>query len=121
MAKLDRTTALVTGSTDGLGRSVATELARRGATVLVHGRDRARGERTVAEIRHATGSDRIGLHIADLAELSQVARLADEVGRDHDRISVLINNAGIGTGLPDGRERQESRDGYELRFAVNHL
>jgi NAD(P)-dependent dehydrogenase (short-subunit alcohol dehydrogenase family) len=115
------TTVLVTGATDGLGRSVATELARRGVDVLVHGRSHERGEKAVAEIRAETGNDRVALHLADLADLHQVAALADEVERAHPELHVLINNAGIGSGLPDGREREESRDGYELRFAVNYL
>jgi NAD(P)-dependent dehydrogenase (short-subunit alcohol dehydrogenase family) len=115
------TTVLVTGSTDGLGRSVAAELARRGATVVVHGRSRQRGERAVAEIRAETGNDRVALHLADLADLGQVSALADEIERAHPELHVLINNAGIGSGAPDGRERRQSRDGYELRFAVNYL
>jgi NAD(P)-dependent dehydrogenase (short-subunit alcohol dehydrogenase family) len=115
------TTVLVTGATDGLGRSVATELARRGATVLVHGRSRDRGRTTVAEIRAKTGNESVEFYLADLAELHQVSALADEVEDAHPELGVLINNAGIGSGLPDSRSRQESRDGYELRFAVNYL
>ena len=115
------TTVLVTGSTDGLGRSVATELARDGATVLVHGRSRERGRTTVAEIRATTGNDSVEFYLADLAELRQVRALAGEIEDSHPELNVLINNAGIGSGLPDSRSRQESRDGYELRFAVNYL
>jgi NAD(P)-dependent dehydrogenase (short-subunit alcohol dehydrogenase family) len=115
------TTVLVTGSTDGLGRRVAAELARRGANVLVHGRSRERGERTVAEIRAETRNDRVELHLADMAELRQVGALADEVEQAQPELDLLISNAGIGSGLPEGQERQESRDGYELRFAVNYL
>ena len=114
-------TILVTGATDGLGRSVATELARRGAAVLVHGRDPARGQQTVEGIRHDTGNERVELYLADLADLAQVRRLAAEVERAQAELHVLINNAGIGSGLPEGRSRQESRNGYELRFAVNYL
>ena len=121
MRPLDQTTVLVTGATDGLGRGVASELARRGATVLVHGRSAERGERLVDELKQATGNDRIQLYLADFADLGQVARLADQVTEQHDRLDALVNNAGIGSGLPDGRERQESADGYELRFAVNYL
>lgn len=121
MRPIDQTTVLVTGATDGLGRGVASELARRGATVLVHGRSAERGERLVDELKRATGNHRIQRYLADLADLGQVARLADRVTEQHDRLDALVNNAGIGSGLPDGRERQESADGYELRFAVNYL
>lgn len=118
---IEATTALVTGATDGLGRSVAIALAGRGATVLVHGRDADRGEAVVAEIRERTGSDRVELHLADFASLDEVRGLAEAVEASVKELHVLINNAGIGTGLPDSRERQESLDGHELRFAVNYL
>jgi NAD(P)-dependent dehydrogenase (short-subunit alcohol dehydrogenase family) len=118
---IEATTALVTGSTDGLGRSVAIELAERGATVLVHGRDPERGEEAVAEIRERTGNDRVQLHLADFASLDEVRGLAEAVEASVSELHVLINNAGIGTGLPESRERQESLDGHELRFAVNYL
>lgn len=64
MRRPEETTALITGATDGLGRSVATELARRGARVLVHGRNPKRGAETIAAIRAQTGSDRVALHLA---------------------------------------------------------
>lgn len=117
----EHTTALVTGATDGLGRSVATELARRGLRVLVHGRDPDRGRAVVEEIARETGNDRVELHLADLASLDEVRGLAEAVSAATDGLHVLVNNAGIGSGLPDSRARQESRDGYELRFAVNYL
>jgi NAD(P)-dependent dehydrogenase (short-subunit alcohol dehydrogenase family) len=118
---LDQVVALVTGATDGLGRGVAGVLARRGASVIVHGRDAERGRATVDEIGSETGNERVRLALADLADLTQVRTLADEVVATTDGLNLLINNAGIGSGLPDGRERQESRDGHELRFAVNYL
>ncbi|MCD6014731.1 MAG: short-chain dehydrogenase/reductase [Solirubrobacterales bacterium] len=118
---IEATTALVTGATDGLGRSVAIALAGRGANVLVHGRDADRAEEVVAEIRKRTGSDRVELHLADFASLDEVRGLAEAVEASVKELHVLINNAGIGTGLPDSRERQESLDGHELRFAVNYL
>jgi NAD(P)-dependent dehydrogenase (short-subunit alcohol dehydrogenase family) len=121
MRSIQQTSVLVTGATDGLGRSVAAEVARQGATTLVHGRDRRRGERTVAELRRETDNQRIHLHLADLADLGQVSALADAVEQANPQLHVLVNNAGIGTGLPESRTRQESADGYELRFAVNYL
>ena len=117
----EETTALVTGATDGLGRSVATELARQGARVLVHGRSPERGAETIEEIRRETGNERVELHLADFASLAEVRDLAEAVAETAPELALLINNAGIGSGLPEGRERQESRDGHELRFAVNYL
>ena len=94
-------TILITGATSGLGRGVATALADDGHTVLVHGRDQEK-------------IDELGLpgYRADLSSLDEVRRLAGEI----DQVDVLINNAGVVT-----PERQESRDGVELTFAVNHL
>jgi NAD(P)-dependent dehydrogenase (short-subunit alcohol dehydrogenase family) len=110
-------TILVTGATDGLGRAVAGELAARDATVLVHGRNSERGEAVVARLREESGNRRVHLHVADLASLAEVRRLADEVVAAHERLDVLVNNAGIGSSGP----RAQSADGYELRFAVNYL
>jgi len=118
MAKPNGKTVLVTGSTDGVGRVVAKRLGASGWRVLVHGRDRARGERTVAEIVDADGSAEF--LAADLASLAEVRRLADAVQKTTKRLDLLINNAGIGSGGPQGT-RQTSADGHELRFAVNYL
>lgn len=118
MTELNGKTALVTGSTDGVGRLVAKHLGEMGAHVLVHGRNRDRGERLVAEIE--AGGGRAELLLADLAALSEVRALAEAVRRRTDRLDILINNAGIGTGRP-GAPRETSADGHELRFAVNYL
>ena len=112
---------LVTGATDGLGRALATELARGGATVLVHGRDAGRIAATIDSIRAGTGSDRLRPYQADFAELAQVRSLAEQVTATERRLDVLVNNAGIGTTVPGGGTRMESADGYELRLAVNYL
>ena len=112
---MDGRTVLITGATDGLGRALAADLSGRGARVLVHGRDPGRVSAAVAETGAAGG------YVADLASLAEVRRLAADVARDHDALHVLVSNAGIGTTLPGDGERMESADGYELRFAVNHL
>ena len=113
---LNGKTAMITGSTDGVGRVVAQQLAAAGARVLLHGRDKARGAQTVAAIERAGGS--ATFLAADLASLEEVRRLADAVLAATNRLDILINNAGIGTA---GASRQTSTDGHELRFAVNYL
>jgi NAD(P)-dependent dehydrogenase (short-subunit alcohol dehydrogenase family) len=118
MTGLNGRTVLVTGSTDGVGRMVARRLGEAGARVLVHGRDRDRGERVVANIAAAGGTAEF--LAADLASLTEVRRLADAVRQNTDRLDVLINNAGVGTGGARA-SRQTSADGHELRFAVNYL
>lgn len=122
MNPISEQVVLVTGATAGLGRAVAADLAAASATVLIHGRSEERGERALREIRDETGSDRLRFYRADLASLAEVRELAQRVLDAEPRLDALVNNAGIGTTLPSGdRERHESRDGHELRFAVNHL
>jgi NAD(P)-dependent dehydrogenase (short-subunit alcohol dehydrogenase family) len=113
-------TVLITGATDGVGKVVAKRLAASGARVLVHGRSDEKGRNTVRDIQRAAGDSRVEYHRADLASLDEVRRLAHELTAAHDRIALLINNAGIGFGAP-GAGRETSRDGHELRFAVNYL
>ncbi|MGH3376276.1 MAG: SDR family NAD(P)-dependent oxidoreductase [Actinoallomurus sp.] len=117
----DHRTILITGATDGLGRALAHRLASGGATVLLHGRDQKRLDTTADDIREIHSVARPTTLRADLASLDEVRRLAADVRATADRLDVLVSNAGIGSGLPDGRTRQTSADGYELRFAVNHL
>jgi NAD(P)-dependent dehydrogenase (short-subunit alcohol dehydrogenase family) len=128
MAELHGKVVLVTGATDGLGRALAAELARSGATVLVHGRDPGRIADTIKEVTAAAAEagepaagDRVRGYQADLSSLAGVRELADQVIAAEPRLDVLVNNAGIGGDVPGGGARQESADGYELRFAVNYL
>jgi NAD(P)-dependent dehydrogenase (short-subunit alcohol dehydrogenase family) len=107
---------LVTGATDGLGKGVALELAAKGATVLLHGRNPKRLEAALEDVRRETGNDKSRPYLADFSSLAQVRTLAERVVSDHDRLDVLINNAGVIV-----RERRESEDGFELTFAVNYL
>jgi NAD(P)-dependent dehydrogenase (short-subunit alcohol dehydrogenase family) len=113
-----REIALVTGSTDGLGRELALRLGATGAHVIVHGRNAERGAEVVEAVRDSGGTARFIR--ADLGSLDEVRELAATVLRDYDRLDLLVNNAGIGRG-PEGATREESAEGYELRFAVNYL
>ena len=116
---LDGRTILITGSTDGVGRQVALTLAAAGANVLVHGRNAQRGQLVLDAIR-TTGNGRGRFYVADFSSLTQVRELAAAIRRDHGRLDVLINNAGIG-GVPAAVRARTSADGHELRFAVNYL
>lgn len=113
-----RQIALVTGSTDGLGREVAYRLAASGAHVIIHGRNRERGAEVVARIE-ADGKGSARFYPADFASLDEVRRLGETLLRDYARLDLLINNAGIS--LIGQRDRLLSADGHELHFAVNYL
>jgi len=112
-------TVLITGSTDGVGRYVAAQLAADGARVLIHGRDAARAGTLVDEIARG-GHQAPTFYQADLSSLSGVRQLAKTVIAEHQRLDVFVSNAGIGSRTL-GAGRGESADGFELRFAVNYL
>ncbi len=107
---------LVTGSTDGIGKATALELARRGETVLLHGRNSEKGKAVLDEIKRSTGNGSLEFFEADLSSQQQVRRLASNVKERHNQLQVLINNAG--TYLP---ERRLTEGGIETTFAVNYL
>jgi NAD(P)-dependent dehydrogenase (short-subunit alcohol dehydrogenase family) len=121
MRAIEDQVILITGATDGLGKRVAGDLAARGATILLHGRNREKGEAALQEIKVETGNAKLEYYDADFASLDAVRRLAREIQVDHDQLDILINNAGIGAGPRTGARRKESVDGHELRFAVNYL
>jgi retinol dehydrogenase-14 len=107
---------LITGGTSGIGKAAATALAAMGAEVVVTGRSKERGETAVEEIRRGSGNEGVSLVLADLSVQAEVRRLAEEFGRTHDRLDVLVNNAGAVFS-----KREETVDGFERTFALNHL
>jgi NAD(P)-dependent dehydrogenase (short-subunit alcohol dehydrogenase family) len=107
---------LITGGTSGIGKAAAMALAAMGAEVVVTGRNKERGEAAVAEIRHASASEKVTLMLADLAVQAEVHRLANDFRERHNRLDVLVNNAGL-----IQSRRTETPDGIELTLAVNHL
>jgi NAD(P)-dependent dehydrogenase (short-subunit alcohol dehydrogenase family) len=109
-------TVLITGSTDGIGQRCASDLAKSGMTVLIHGRNPDRGNVVVEQIKKSTGNDHIEFFGADFTSLKQVRQLAATIQQKHPSLDVLVNNAGTYM-----RSRQLSEDGFELTFAVNHL
>jgi NAD(P)-dependent dehydrogenase (short-subunit alcohol dehydrogenase family) len=121
MKPIDEQVVLVTGATDGIGKGTAHELARMGATVLLHGRSQEKLDAVRQEIAAESASTRLQTYRADFSSLAEVRRLADQIVGAHPHLHVLINNAGIGAGARGRQQRQMSEEGYELRFAVNHL
>jgi NAD(P)-dependent dehydrogenase (short-subunit alcohol dehydrogenase family) len=107
---------MVTGATNGIGQVTALELARRGGTVIVVGRNQEGALSTVNEIQQETGNQAVDFLLADLASHSQIRSLASEFLRRYKRLDVLVNNAGAMF-----LRRQESPDGIELTWATNHL
>lgn len=121
-------TILVTGATSGIGYLAARALYAAGATLVLHGRDAARlaacAESLSSEAQASPTPPRPGAIaaqlVADLASLADTAALAAKVAREVPALDVLVNNAGVGFGS-DRSRRELSRDGHELRFAVNYL
>ena len=109
-------TCLITGATSGIGEVTAWELARKGARIVVAGRDLRRCVDTVERIKAGTGNTRVDYLVADLSSQTEIRRLADTFLERYDRLDVLVNNAGAFF-----FRRQESGDGIEKTFALNHL
>ncbi len=107
---------LVTGATDGIGKQTALELARQGATVLLHGRNPKRLIDTMNAIRAVEKHVHLDVCQADFASLNAVRKMSVDVRQKYARLDVLINNAGVFM-----KTRELSHDGYEMTFAVNHL
>jgi NAD(P)-dependent dehydrogenase (short-subunit alcohol dehydrogenase family) len=107
---------LITGGTNGIGKSTALELARMGATVVIVGRNAQKTSQVVEEIRAASGNDTADSLLADLSSQQEVRRLADEFKSKYAQLHVLLNNAGAVF-----LRRQLSVDGIEMTFALNHL
>ena len=109
---------LVTGASAGLGQETARAVVAHGANVVLGVRDVEKGERAIAEVRAAaveTGAT-VELRGVDLAALDSIRAFTDGVVSDHDRLDVIIANAGV-MATPEGR----TADGFELQFGTNHL
>ena len=113
---MDHKTVLITGSTDGIGKQTAIELAGMGAKVILHGRNKSKAVEVMQEIEQKTGNDQLDFFVADLSSLHQIRTMGAEIQRKYNRLDVLINNAGVAM-----NQLELSEDGYEMTFAVNYL
>lgn len=107
---------LITGATDGIGKATAFELARRGATLILVARNRAKGEAVQQEIKTTCDNPSIDLLIAELSSQASIRQLSEDVHERYTQLHILINNAGTVQ-----LKRSETVDGLETTFAVNHL
>lgn len=107
---------LITGSTDGIGKQTAIDLAQMGAHVVIHGRNPEKTHQTALDIMELTGNRNVDYLVADFSSLEEVRRLSTDIHQKFGRVDVLINNAGVYQ-----QQRELTGDGFEMTFAVNHL
>jgi NAD(P)-dependent dehydrogenase (short-subunit alcohol dehydrogenase family) len=109
-------TVVITGATSGIGEAGALALARAGARIVFTARNAARAEATLAKLKRANVSAAHAFHLGDLSTLAEMKRIGAEIAAAEPAIHVLANNAGaIFT------SREETTDGLERTFAVNHM
>lgn len=116
MAEQNGRIALVTGANTGIGFEAALQLARKGAHVLLGCRDQQRAKQAIKRIQAAAPTASLEWLPLDLADLTSVATAADQLRANHQRLDLLICNAGVMV-PPEGR----TADGFELQFGINHL
>ncbi|HTN89192.1 MAG TPA: SDR family oxidoreductase [Sorangium sp.] len=107
---------VVTGGNTGIGKETARGLAQRGAKVVLASRDTGRGEAARDDIARTTGNKDVEVMALDLASKASIRAFAEALRAKHDRLDVLVNNAGVWQ-----RSRAATRDGIEATFGVNHV
>ncbi len=107
---------LITGGTDGIGKVSAEKIAGMGAHVIIIGRNPQKSQQVAAEIRQASGNEKVDYLVGDLSLQADVRRVAAEYRHRYDQLHVLLNNAGAFF-----TKRQVTREGLEMTFALNHM
>ena len=113
---MDGKVVLITGGNAGVGKETAVGLARAGAHVIFTARDATRGADALADVRHRSGSTSVEVMPLDLASFASIRSFSDRFLSSHDRLDVLVNNAGLMQ-----QHRAVTDDGFEMMFGVNHL
>jgi NAD(P)-dependent dehydrogenase (short-subunit alcohol dehydrogenase family) len=109
-------TVLITGGNAGVGKETAVGLARGGAHVVFTARDATRGAVALADVQDRSGSETVEVMSLDLASFASIRSFSDQFLASHDRLDVLVNNAGL-----IQYHRSITEDGFETTFGVNHL
>ncbi|MCY4072441.1 MAG: SDR family oxidoreductase [Chloroflexi bacterium] len=107
---------LITGATNGIGKAAALDLAKMGAEVLIVGRDEVKTRAVLQDLVSSSGNTKLDFLLGDLSSFDDVRAIAIEYLSRHDRLDVLLNNAGAAFS-----EFRASADGYEMTFALNHI
>ncbi|MET8406348.1 SDR family NAD(P)-dependent oxidoreductase [Streptomyces sp900116325] len=113
---MDRPVAVITGTTSGLGRIAALELARRGYRIAAVARSRPKAERLLSELRAASADVQADIFYADLGLVSQARRVGEEIAARYPRVDVLVNNAGL-----HAFSQRTTTEGFAEMTAVNYL
>ena len=114
--RLDGKTAIITGANTGIGKETAIDLATRGATVVMACRDLDRSAEALAEVKDRSKNNNVFLRKLDLSSLESVRTFASSFTCVHNKLNILVNNAGVGACA-----YTKTEDGFEMQFGVNHL
>ncbi len=109
-------TILITGSTDGLGKGTALQLAKEGHIIYVHGRNETKVSQTISALKSQSNNENIKGFVADFSDLEAVSRMAVQINTEIPVIDVLINNAGVFKS-----KTSINKDGLDIRMVVNYL
>lgn len=115
-ARIDGKTVIITGGNTGIGKTTAILLAERGGRIILACRNADKANAAVADIKKKSGSNQVIFKSLNLASTASIREFADDILKTEDRIDILLLNAGVM--IPP---YQETEDGFELQFGVNHL
>jgi retinol dehydrogenase-14 len=116
MGELSKKTIVITGGTNGIGEAASLELAKKGAEVIIVGRNPEKTKTVVGQISEQTGNSAVHGLVADLSSMAEVCRLSQEILLNYPAVNILVNNVG---GI--FATRNLTIDGFEYTFALNHL